>query len=176
MLLIVITYLASASVLLVGAVESVSDVPPPFRRCFTHEIDVPPPDRDERAALLRRHLAAALRPPRKGPSEKSGAGSDQKSDAESDQNKSETEQLADQTSGYTRRDLQVRLGTFVYVTRQTLGLVGQQTLYASECGCPRTPMRGTLVWSHSTVCRHTGEKTPNLKIAQVDFYAFWEAV
>jgi SpoVK/Ycf46/Vps4 family AAA+-type ATPase len=49
-----------AAVLVVGAVESIADVPTALRRCFTHEVDVSPPDDVARVALLTHHLAKAM--------------------------------------------------------------------------------------------------------------------
>jgi peroxin-6 len=45
-------------VLLMAAVESADSLPPDVRRCFTHELDVLPPDEPQRAALLRDALGA----------------------------------------------------------------------------------------------------------------------
>lgn len=53
----------AAAVLLLAAVEHADALPPDVRRCFTHEIEVLPPDEPTRAALLKEalgHSAARL--------------------------------------------------------------------------------------------------------------------
>ena len=54
---------SKGAVLLLAAVENADALPPDVRRCFTHEIDVLPPDETVRAALLqarRRVFASSL--------------------------------------------------------------------------------------------------------------------
>ena len=46
------TLKTKGAVLLLAAVESADSLPPDVRRCFTHEIEVLPPDEAVRAALL----------------------------------------------------------------------------------------------------------------------------
>jgi hypothetical protein len=52
---------SKGAVLLLAAVESADSLPPDVRRCFTHEIDVLPPDETVRAALLQ--VRCRLSPP-----------------------------------------------------------------------------------------------------------------
>jgi peroxin-6 len=47
------------AVLLLAAVENADALPPDVRRCFTHEVEVLPPDEGARAALLREALGCA---------------------------------------------------------------------------------------------------------------------
>jgi hypothetical protein len=52
-----------APVVLVACAASAADVPAPLRRCFTHEIEVQPPDVAQRRSMLRRWLAPPPPPP-----------------------------------------------------------------------------------------------------------------
>ncbi len=50
-----------STVLLLAAVEAADSLPPDVRRCFTHEVDVLPPDEPTRALLLKARIPPSQR-------------------------------------------------------------------------------------------------------------------